>query len=63
MAGRTTGDDVFGIVIVDTDDEDQARAIMNADPAVAHELMHAELYPYRIAVIGAGVDSTLKGGV
>ena len=52
MAGRTqTADsDTFGIVILKADDEAAARKLMKADPAVAHGVMHAALYPFRIAL-------------
>lgn len=52
LAGRTTheGEDSFGIVILDTE-EDDARKLMNEDPAVAEGIMTAELFPYRVALI------------
>lgn len=52
VAGRTTTDDerVFGLAVLDVADEAEARAIMQADPAVSHGLMRAELFPFRIAV-------------
>ncbi len=52
LAGRTTGDEVFGLVIVAADDEAAAQAIVDDDPAVANGLMRATLYPYRVAVSG-----------
>src|SRR5262249_29471981 len=54
MAGRTqTADDkTFGLVVFRAESEDAARRIADADPAVAHGVMRAEVYPYRIAVLG-----------
>lgn len=55
LAGRTLNTDAssFGIVIFLADSEAQARQIMQQDPAVSRRVMHAELYPYRIALSGA----------
>jgi len=52
MAGRTqTADpDTFGIVILKAGSEADAQSIMQSDPAVAHGVMHATLYPFRIAI-------------
>ncbi|HEY0967660.1 MAG TPA: YciI family protein [Opitutaceae bacterium] len=51
LAGRTTepGDRTFGLVIFEADDEDTARAYMQADPAVAEGIMTATVHPYLIA--------------
>lgn len=53
LAGRTlnTDESSFGIVILQADSETTARQVMNHDPAVKHEVMHAELFPYRIALM------------
>ena len=53
-AGRTLNTDPssFGIVIFEADSEEQARGIVNGDPAVKEEVFRAELYPYRIALRG-----------
>jgi uncharacterized protein YciI len=53
LAGRTLNTDErsFGIVIVRADSEEAARTVMQNDPAVKHQVMHAELYPYRIALM------------
>lgn len=58
LAGRTitTGPETFGIAILVADTEEEARAIMRADPAVSEGLMTAELFPYRIAVMGRVPD-------
>ena len=54
LAGRTqTADDMtFGIVILNADTEEEARQHMESDPAVEGGVMHAELYPFRVAVMG-----------
>jgi uncharacterized protein YciI len=54
LAGRTQTRDekTFGIVILRASSEEAARGIMHNDPAVAGGVMRAELYPYRIAVLG-----------
>jgi uncharacterized protein YciI len=53
LAGRTLNTDErsFGIVIVQADSEEAARTVMDNDPAVKHDVMRAELYPYRIALM------------
>jgi uncharacterized protein len=58
LAGRTltTGPETFGIAILAAESEEDARAIMRADPAVSEGLMTAELFPYRIAVMGRVSD-------
>ena len=52
LAGWTLNTDSssFGIVILQAGSEQDARAIMNADPAVRAGVMIAELFPYRIAL-------------
>lgn len=52
LAGRTTEDDdsTLGLVLLSADSEEQARALMQNDPAVAHGVMRAELHPFRVAV-------------
>ena len=53
MAARTltTGPDSFGIVIFYARDEEEAQAIVAADPAVAQGVMQAALFPFRIALM------------
>lgn len=53
LAGRTlnTDESSFGIVIFKAGSEEQAREIVNNDPAVRQGGMRAELYPYRVALI------------
>jgi len=42
--------DTFGIVLLDTEDENVARTTMESDPAVAGGVMRGELRPFRLAV-------------
>ena len=53
LAGRTLNNDetTFGIVILETETEEEALNIMKSDPAVVAKIMTAELYPYRVALI------------
>ena len=53
LAWRTlnTDESSFGIVIFLAASEDDANAIMQADPAVQQGVMRAELFPYRIALM------------
>jgi uncharacterized protein YciI len=53
LAGRTLNTDAtaFGLVILRADSEEAARNLMLDDPAVKHDVMRAELYPYRIALM------------
>ena len=55
LAGRTQNNDYssFGIIIFKAESEDQAREIVRNDPAVKNNVMRAELYPYRIALLKA----------
>jgi len=53
LAGRTQNTDPssFGIVIFKAPSEAVAKQVVNGDPAVLQGVMHAELYPYRVALI------------
>jgi uncharacterized protein YciI len=55
LACRTLNTDpsAFGIVILSAGSEHEARRIMHDDPAVRQRVMRAELFPYRIALLGA----------
>ncbi len=55
LAGRTQNNDYssFGIIIFRAESEDRAREIVRNDPAVKNNVMRAELYPYRIALLKA----------
>jgi uncharacterized protein YciI len=52
FAGRTDTDNesTFGIVVFYAQREEDARKIMQSDPAVAEGVMVAELYPFRLAI-------------
>jgi len=52
MAGRTvdTGPQTWGIVVFTAPSPAEADAVMRSDPAIAQGVMHAELFPYRVAV-------------
>ena len=54
LAGRTLNTDYssFGIVIFRAVTLDAAQKIVADDPAVHWRVMRAELYPYRIALLG-----------
>ena len=54
LAGRTQNadDSSFGIVIPQAHSFDLAKALMENDPVVRDDVMHAELYPYKIAFWG-----------
>ena len=56
--GRTVDDrSSFGMVVFEADSEDEARSIMDNDPAVVNEIMTATLYPFR-AVYNSGHADT-----
>jgi uncharacterized protein YciI len=54
LAGRTTNTDAssFGVMIFEAASEDEARSIMDNDPAVKHKVLAARLFPFRIALMG-----------
>ncbi len=54
LVGRTQDNSprTFGIVILQAESEEQAREVMNNDPAVVKGIMRAELFPFRIALAG-----------
>ena len=43
----------FGVTIIETETEDEAKDIMNNDPAVSSGMVTPELYPYRVSLIRA----------
>ena len=45
----TTGD--FGLSVIETDSEEEAREIMNNDPAVKAGIMKPTMYPYRVSLL------------
>ena len=56
LFGRTQNADetAFGIAIFQAESKDEAHSIMNNDPAIKEGIMHAELYPYKVAGLNAG---------
>jgi uncharacterized protein YciI len=52
LAGRTAEpfDRTFGVVVFEAADEAAARRFMERDPAVAGQIMTANLHPYQVAV-------------
>lgn len=50
LAGRTLDDNPQGLVILEVGSEDEARELMETDPAVAQGVMTAQLFPYRVAL-------------
>lgn len=45
----TTGE--FGVSIFEAESEEEARSIMNNDPAVLNGVMTPTLYPYRVSLL------------
>ena len=41
----------FGVVILQDVDSEEANQIMNNDPAILHEIMTGELFPFRISLL------------
>lgn len=64
LAGRTLtdGDRAFGIVILRAASEEEARRLVDSDPAVAERVMTAEFLPYRVAFLAADPASWTPGG-
>jgi len=58
LAGRTTNTDAssFGVMIFEAENEEAARLIMANDPAVKGNVLAAELFPFRIALMGNPAD-------
>ena len=46
---QTTTPDTIGLAMFFADSEEEARAFMNSDPAIAGGMMTGELFPYRVA--------------
>ena len=53
LAGRTLDVDEngFGIVILAVGDEEEARRVMEKDPAVSGGVMSARLYPFKLSLL------------
>jgi uncharacterized protein YciI len=60
--GRTQNKDAstFGIVVFRAESNDAARSIVNDDPAVKNGLMHAQLFPYKVAGLSTGSNWTTE---
>ena len=58
LVGRTlsTEQDSMGIVIFTARSDEEARALMEADPAVSKGVMSAKLFPFHIALQAAAND-------
>ena len=58
LVGRTltTEQDSMGIVIFKARSDEEARVLMNEDPAVSKGVMNAKLFPFRIALHTTGND-------
>jgi uncharacterized protein YciI len=54
FAGRTilVNEDSFALVVIQTNSEEEARAIMEGDPAVRGGMFRARLFPYQPMLIG-----------
>ena len=63
LVGRTltTDQDTMGIAIFKARSDEEARALMSADPAVSKGVMSAKLFPFRIALQAEASDPTSKG--
>lgn len=53
LAGRDPTGKGPAIVIIEVESEQAARDFMNDDPFVARGLMHADLHPFRVALLRA----------
>ncbi|MCI0449320.1 MAG: YciI family protein [Chlorobi bacterium] len=41
----------FGLVVFEAESEDEAKSLMNNDPAVKSGIVSAELFPYRVSLL------------
>ena len=51
LAGPATDGLFPGIVVFEAEDENEARAFMEADPSVQAGVMLAELHPFRVSLL------------
>ncbi len=60
FVGRTTqaDDTTFGIVVLEVADAELANKVMEADPAVREDVMWAELFPFRIALVAEALAAS-----
>lgn len=58
LVGRTEygagNPDLFGIVVFAADSDDDAHQIMNADPAVVHGIMTAQVHRFLLSLLAKG---------
>lgn len=54
LAGRTLDEPPLGIGVFEAPSENEARAFVEADPAVRNRVFTADVRPYRVALRGAG---------
>ena len=52
FAGRCF-DGPFGIVVIEAENETEARALVHSDPSIVAGVQTAELHPFKVALIGA----------
>lgn len=65
LAGRTTTaeEEGMGLVLFSASGEEEARALMENDPAVAAGVFAARLFPYRVALFnGASLEEARREG-
>lgn len=60
LAGRTLHTDKtsHGLVVLDTNSEEDARNLMENDPAVKAGIFRAELFPFSVALVSEKILST-----
>jgi uncharacterized protein YciI len=58
FVGRTQDNSprTFGIAVLRAESDERATEIMNSDPAVKKGVMRAELFPFKIALVGQLTD-------
>ena len=56
LAGRPLGEEGPAVVVFDAENEEAARAFMEADPFVSEGLFTADLYPFSAALVRGEVD-------
>ncbi len=54
LVGRTlnTDENAMGLAVFRAESDEAARQIMNNDPAVKKSLMTADLYPFKVSLLG-----------
>lgn len=51
LAGRTQEDESIGLIVFEAVNDEDAQAIVDADPSVQAGVMNATLHPYRVAIM------------